>query len=292
MSAIDFLRDIGKHFRVGKMLSKDAVAARLSSEAGISYTEFSYQILQGLDFLELFRRFGCTLQTGGSDQWGNLTAGVDLIHRAEGVSVHVLGTPLVTKADGTKFGKTEGGTVWLDPELTTPYAFYQFWLNAEDAKVVEYLKIFTFRTREEIEELAIATSEKPHLRLAQKALAEDVTTLVHGADQFARVEAASRALFGQGDLTTLDERTLAAAVSELPTAKVAALAPLYELFADTGIVPSRSAARRAIQEGGAYLNNAKIEDVDAAPAQEDLLHGRWLLLRRGRRTLAAVELAS
>jgi tyrosyl-tRNA synthetase len=274
------------------MLSKDAVAARLSSEAGISYTEFSYQILQGLDFLELFRRFGCTLQTGGSDQWGNLTAGVDLIHRAEGVSVHVLGTPLVTKADGTKFGKTEGGTVWLDPELTTPYAFYQFWLNAEDAKVVEYLKIFTFRTREEIEELAIATSEKPHLRLAQKALAEDVTTLVHGADQFARVEAASRALFGQGDLTTLDERTLAAAVSELPTAKVAALAPLYELFADTGIVPSRSAARRAIQEGGAYLNNAKIEDVDAAPAQEDLLHGRWLLLRRGRRTLAAVELAS
>ena len=292
MSAIDFLRDIGKHFRVGKMLSKDAVAARLSSEAGISYTEFSYQILQGLDFLELYRRFGCTLQTGGSDQWGNLTAGVDLIHRAEGVSVHVLGTPLVTKADGTKFGKTEGGTVWLDPELTSPYAFYQFWLNAEDAKVVEYLKIFTFRTREEIEELATATAEKPHLRLAQKALAEDVTTLVHGADQCARVEAASRALFGQGDLTALDERTLAAAVEELPTAKVAALAPLYELFADTGIVPSRSAARRAIQEGGAYLNNAKIEDVDAVPAQEDLLHGRWLLLRRGRRTLAAVELAS
>ncbi len=292
MSAIDFLRDIGKHFRVGKMLSKDAVAARLSSEAGISYTEFSYQILQGLDFLELYRRFGCTLQTGGSDQWGNLTAGVDLIHRAEGVSVHVLGTPLVTKADGTKFGKTEGGTVWLDPELTSPYAFYQFWLNAEDAKVVEYLKIFTFRTREEIEELATATAEKPHLRLAQKALAEDVTTLVHGADQCARVEAASRALFGQGDLAALDERTLAAAVEELPTAKVAALAPLYELFADTGIVPSRSAARRAIQEGGAYLNNAKIEDVDAVPAQEDLLHGRWLLLRRGRRTLAAVELAS
>jgi tyrosyl-tRNA synthetase len=292
MSAIDFLRDIGKHFRVGKMLSKDAVAARLSSEAGISYTEFSYQILQGLDFLELYRRFGCTLQTGGSDQWGNLTAGVDLIHRAEGVSVHVLGTPLVTKADGTKFGKTEGGTVWLDPELTSPYAFYQFWLNAEDAKVVEYLKIFTFRTREEIEELATATAEKPHLRLAQKALAEDVTTLVHGADQCARVEAASRALFGQGDLTALDERTLAAAVEELPIAKVAALAPLYELFADTGIVPSRSAARRAIQEGGAYLNNAKIEDVDAAPTQQDLLHGRWLLLRRGRRTLAAVELAS
>ena len=291
MSAIDFLRDIGKHFRVGKMLSKDAVAARLNSEAGISYTEFSYQILQGLDFLELYRGYGCTLQTGGSDQWGNLTAGVDLIHRSEGASVHVLATPLVTKADGTKFGKTEGGTVWLDPELTSPYAFYQFWLNAEDSKVADYLKIFTFRTREQIDELDAATREKPHLRLAQKALAEDVTTLVHGRDQFERVEAASRALFGQGDLTELDERTLAAAVAELPKAKVAGLAPLYELFADTGIVPSRSAARRAIQEGGAYLNNAKVEDVEAVPTAVDLLHGRWLLLRRGRRTLAAVEVA-
>lgn len=291
MSAIDFLRDIGKHFRVGKMLSKDAVAARLNSESGISYTEFSYQILQGLDFLELYRRHGCVLQTGGSDQWGNLTAGTDLIHRAEGVSVHALATPLVTKADGTKFGKTEGGSIWLDPELTSPYAFYQFWLNAEDAKVVEYLKIFTFRTREQIEELETATREKAHLRLAQKALAEDVTTLVHGADQFERVEAASRALFGQGDLAQLDERTLAAAVAELPTARVSGLVPLYELFADTGIVPSRSAARRAIQEGGAYLNNAKVEDVDAVPTAADLLHGRWLLLRRGRRTLAAVEVA-
>ncbi|HZP52623.1 tyrosine--tRNA ligase, partial [Actinocrinis sp.] len=208
MSAIDFLRDIGKHFRVGKMLSKDAVSARLNSEAGISYTEFSYQILQGLDFLELYRQYGCVLQTGGSDQWGNLTAGVDLIHRAEGVSVHALGTPLVTKADGTKFGKTEGGSVWLDAELTSPYAFYQFWLNAEDAKVAEYLRIFTFRSKAQIEELDEATREKPHLRLAQRALAEDVTTLVHGADQFQRVEAASRALFGQGDLAALDERTL------------------------------------------------------------------------------------
>ena len=290
LSAIDFLRDIGKHFRVGKMLSKDAVSARLNSEAGISYTEFSYQILQGLDFLELYRQYGCTLQTGGSDQWGNLTAGVDLIHRAEGVSVHVLGTPLVTKADGTKFGKTETGTVWLDPELMSQYAFYQFWLNAEDAKVEEYLKIFTFRTQEQIEELAAATKEKPHLRLAQRTLAEDVTTLVHGADQFARVEAASRALFGQGDLAELDERTLESALAELPTAKVTELAPYFELFADTGIVPSRSAARRAIQEGGAYVNNAKIEDVEAKPGEGDLLHGRWLLLRRGRRTLSAVEL--
>lgn len=291
LSAIDFLREVGKHFRVGKMLSKDAVSARLNSEAGISYTEFSYQILQGLDFLELYRQYGCVLQTGGSDQWGNLTAGVDLIHRTEGASVHVLATPLVTKADGTKFGKTEGGSVWLDAELTSPYAFYQFWLNAEDAKVGEYLRFFTFRSREQIEELESATQEKPHLRLAQRALAEDVTTLVHGADQFRRVEAASRALFGQGDLSALDERTLQAALAQLPVAKVSELVPYFELFADTGIVPSRSAARRAIQEGGAYVNNAKIEDIEAGPAEGDLLHGRWLLLRRGRRTLAAVEVA-
>lgn len=290
LSAIDFLRDIGKHFRVGRMLSKDAVSARLNSEAGISYTEFSYQVLQGLDFLELYRDYGCTLQTGGSDQWGNLTAGVDLIHRAVGGSAHVIATPLVTKADGTKFGKTETGTVWLDAELMSPYAFYQFWLNAEDAKVVEYLKIFTFRSQEEIGELAASTEQKPHLREAQRALAEDVTKLVHGADQLARAQAASRALFGQGDLTQLDEATLAAALAQLPTARVERLTPLFESFAETGIVPSRSAARRAIQEGGAYLNNVKIEDVDALPSESDLLCGRWLLLRRGRRTLGTVEL--
>jgi tyrosyl-tRNA synthetase len=292
ISAIDFLRDIGKHFRVGRMLSKDAVSARLNSEAGISYTEFSYQILQGLDFLELYRRHGCVLQTGGSDQWGNLTAGVDLIHRAEGQSVHVIGTPLITKADGTKYGKTETGTLWLDPEMMPPYAFYQFWLNAEDAKVVELLKVFTFRGREEIEELAALTEDKPFLRSAQKVLAEDVTTLVHGAEQFRRAQAASLALFGQADLAELDERTLAAALAELPTARVARLGPLYELFADTGIVASRSAARRAIQEGGAYLNNRKIDDVEAEATAQDLLHGRWLLLRRGRRTLGAVELVA
>ncbi|HTJ70467.1 MAG TPA: tyrosine--tRNA ligase [Actinospica sp.] len=289
ISAIDFLRDIGKHFRVGKMLSKDAVAARLNSEAGISYTEFSYQILQGLDFLELYKQYGCTLQTGGSDQWGNLTAGVDLIHKSEGGSVHVIGTPLVTKADGTKFGKTETGTVWLDPDMMSPYAFYQFWLNAEDVKVVEYLKIFTFRTQEEIAELEAVTQEKPFLRLAQRALAEDVTKLVHGEDHLRRVEAASKALFGQGDLGELDEQTLRAAFSELPTAQVSELRPVYELLADTGIVASRGAARRAIQEGGAYLNNAKVEELEAAPAEADLLHGRWLLLRRGKKTLAAVE---
>ena len=290
MSAIEFLRDIGKHFRVGKMLSKDAVSARLNSEAGISYTEFSYQILQALDFLELYRRYDCVLQTGGSDQWGNLTAGVDLIHRAEGATVHVLGTPLVTKADGTKYGKTETGTLWLDPEMMSPYAFYQFWLNAEDSMVGDYLKIFTFRSRAEIEEIAQLTADKPFLRTAQKALAEDVTTLVHGRDQFDRAEAASRALFGQADLAELDERTLAAALAELPTAKVSELGLVFELFAEAGIVPSRSAARRAIQEGGAYVNNVKIEDVDAPALESELLHGRWLLLRRGRRTLGAVEL--
>jgi tyrosyl-tRNA synthetase len=290
ISAIDFLRDIGKHFRVGKMLSKDAVATRLNSEAGISYTEFSYQILQALDFRELFRQYGCTLQTGGSDQWGNLTAGVDLIHRSEGGTVHVIGTPLVTKADGTKFGKTETGTVWLNPEMMSPYAFYQFWLNAEDAKVIEYLKIFTFRSREEIEELEVATNEKPFLRLAQRALAEDVTSLVHGAEHLERVEAASKALFGQGDLAALDEQTLRAALAELPTAQVDELRPVYELLADTGVVASRGAARRAIQEGGAYLNNAKVETPEATPTEADLLHGRWLLLRRGKKTLAAVEL--
>ena len=290
ISAIDFLRDIGKHFRVGKMLSKDAVAARLNSDAGISYTEFSYQILQGLDFLELYRQHGCVLQTGGSDQWGNLTAGVDLIHKSEGATVHVIGTPLVTKADGTKFGKTETGTVWLDPEMMSPYAFYQFWLNAEDAKVIEYLKIFTFRSREEIEELEVSTQEKPFLRLAQRALAEDVTTLVHGAEHLRRAQAASKALFGQGELAELDEPTLRAALAELPTAQVAELRPVYELLADTGIVASRGAARRAIQEGGAYLNNVKVDELEAVPTSADLLHGRWLLLRRGKKTLGAVEL--
>ena len=289
LSAIDFLRDIGKHFRVGKMLSKDAVSARLNSEAGISYTEFSYQILQGLDFLELYRRFGCTLQTGGSDQWGNLTAGVDLIHRAEGVSVHVLGTPLITKADGTKFGKTESGTVWLDPEMTTPYAFYQFWLNADDRDVSKFLRIFSFRSHEEIEELEQQTEERPQARAAQRALAEELTTLVHGADQTAAVVAASKALFGQGELAELDEKTLAASLAELPHVQVAELGPVVDLFAEVGLVASKSAARRTVKEGGAYVNNVKVTAEDAVPAREDLLHGRWLVLRRGKKSLAAVE---
>jgi tyrosyl-tRNA synthetase len=290
LSAIDFLRDVGKHFRVNRMLAKEAVSARLDSEAGISFTEFSYQILQGMDFLELYRRFGCTLQTGGSDQWGNLTAGTDLIHRVEGVSVHALATPLVTKADGTKFGKTESGTVWLSPEMTSPYAFYQFFLNAEDAKVGEYLRIFTFRSRDEIEDLERATAERPAAREAQRVLAADVTDLVHGDDARRRVEDASRALFGRGDLAALDDVVLADAIAELPLARVDhGPHPVVDLFAQTGLVASKSAARRVVTEGGAYVNNRKIDDEDALLDPADLLHGRWAVLRRGRRSLAAVE---
>lgn len=292
LSAIEFLRDVGKYFRVNKMIAKEAVARRLNSEAGISYTEFSYQILQGMDFLELHRRYGCTLQTGGSDQWGNLTAGIDLIGRVEGASVHALATPLITKADGTKFGKTESGTVWLDPDMTTPYAFYQFWLNADDRDVPKFLRIFSFRSQDEIEELERQTEERPQARAAQRALAEELTTLVHGAEQCAAVTAASKALFGQGELGELDERTLAAALGELPHATVSELAPVADLFAEVELVASKSAARRTIREGGAYVNNAKVTDEDAAPGADDLLHGRWLVLRRGKKSLAAVEVVA
>ena len=292
LSAIEFLRDVAKHFRVNKMINKEAVARRLNSDAGISYTEFSYQILQGMDFLELYRRFGCTVQTGGSDQWGNLTSGIDLIHRVEGANVHAIATPLITKADGTKFGKTESGTVWLDPEMTTPYAFYQFWLNADDRDIPQFLRIFSFRSRAEIEELERLTAERPQARAGQRALAEELTTLVHGAEQCAAVIAASKALFGQGELSELDEATLRAALAELPYAKVPALAPVVDLMAEVGLVPSKSAARRTIKEGGAYVNNAKVTEEDAVPAPDQLLHGRWLLLRRGKKNLAAVELDS
>jgi len=295
LSAIDFLRDVGKHFRVGRMLAKEAVSARLNSEAGISYTEFSYQILQGMDFLELNRRHGCTLQLGGSDQWGNLTAGTDLIHKVQGTPVHALATPLLTKADGTKFGKTEGGTVWLDPTMTTPYAFFQFWVNAEDAKVAEYLKVFTFRTAAEIAELAELAVSRPAAREAQRTLARDVTSLVHGADTALRVEQASRALFGVGELADLDAGTLGDAVAELPSVRLPrGPVPVLDLLVATGLSASRGAARRTLQEGGAYVNNVKVdpgESVDTVSVDvPDLLHDRWLLLRRGRRALAAVEL--
>ncbi|QJT00822.1 tyrosine--tRNA ligase [Streptomyces asoensis] len=290
MSAIEFLRDVGKYFRVNKMIAKEAVSRRLNSDAGIGYTEFSYQILQGMDFLELYRRHGCTLQTGGSDQWGNLTSGTELIHKVEpDTVVHALATPLITKADGTKFGKTESGTIWLDPEMTTPYAFYQFWLNADDRDVSKFLRIFSFRSHAEIEELERQTEERPQARAAQRALAEELTTLVHSADQTAAVVAASKALFGQGELGELDDRTLAAALSEVPHIQVAELGPVVDLFAEVGLVASKSAARRTVKEGGAYVNNVKVTAEDAVPAKEELIHGRWLVLRRGKKNLAAVE---
>jgi tyrosyl-tRNA synthetase len=293
LSAIDFLREIGKHYRVGTMLKKDAVSSRLNSDDGISYTEFSYQILQAMDYLELHRRHGCTLQVGGSDQWGNLVAGADLIRRVTGASVHALATPLITKPDGTKYGKTEEGAIWISPDLMSPYAFYQFWINRTDAEVGALLKVFTFRTREEIDELERATVENPAARQAQRILAQDVTTLVHGAAEYERAVAASRALFGQGDLRALDEATLTAALGEVPSTPVwveSEIPPVIELMARVGIVASRSAARRAIAEGGAYLNNKKVTDENESPAAEDLLHGKFLVLRRGKRTVGGVEI--
>jgi tyrosyl-tRNA synthetase len=286
LSAIDFLRDIGKYFRVGTMLSKDAVSARLNSEHGISYTEFSYQILQGYDYLELYRRYDCTLQMGGSDQWGNLTSGTDLIRKVEGKSVHILATPLITNSDGQKFGKSEGNAVWLDAEFTSPYAFYQFWLNVDDADVVDRLKVFTFLTKEEIEELAKQTAEAPHLRAAQKRLALEVTTLVHSAEAAQAAIDASAALFGQGDLATLDAGTLASALGELPNTTAAVGTPITQLLIETGLVDSISAGRRAIKEGGVYVNNEKI--IDEAAVLGDLLHSKFAVLRRGKKTLAGV----
>ncbi len=289
LSAIDFLREVGKHYRLGTMLAKDTVARRLASEEGISFTEFSYQILQGYDFLELYRRFGCTLQTGGNDQWGNLLSGVELVRKSDQGAVHALTTPLITKADGTKFGKTEGGAVWLAPDMMSPYAFYQFWLNTDDADVVGYLKTFTFRSREEIDELEVAVSERPAARDAQRVLAEDVTTLVHGPDAVAAAVAASRALFGRGELSDLDPATLESAVAELPRASGAVGDQLVDLFVSTGLVKSKGEARRAVAEGGAYLNNERVEDPDYVPTAADFLGGEVLVLRRGKKNFAGVE---
>jgi tyrosyl-tRNA synthetase len=292
LSALDFLRDIGKHFPVNQMLSREVVKARLES-GGISFTEFSYQVLQANDFLELHRRHDCALQVGGSDQWGNLVAGVDLIRRVTGDSVHAMAIPLITKPDGTKYGKTEGEAVWLSPELMSPYAFYQFWINRSDAEVPGLLRVFTFRSRDEIEQLELQTAERPAARIGQRVLAEDLTTLVHGSEEYARAVAASQALFGQGDLRALDERTLTAALAEVPSATLSApgdaLPQVAELMAEAGIVASKSAARRAIAEGGAYLNNAKVTDQDSVPLASDLLHGKFLVLRRGKRTVGGVE---
>ncbi|WP_230766675.1 tyrosine--tRNA ligase [Agromyces mediolanus] len=287
LSAIDFLRDIGKYYRVGTMLKKDAVASRLNSDAGISYTEFSYQILQGYDYLELFRQYDCVLQTGGSDQWGNLTSGTDLIHRVESTSVHAIGTPLITNADGTKFGKSEGNAIWLDPAMCSPYRFYQFWLNTDDADVVQRLKVFTFLSRARIEELAELVEREPFRREAQRVLAHEVTTMVHGAEATAAVIAASQALFGQGELSELDAATLESALRELPNTTTSPDAPIAQLLVDTGLVASASEARRAITQGGVSLDNVRVDD-EKATLEGRVAPGGMAVLRRGKKTLAGI----
>ncbi|MBM7367262.1 tyrosine--tRNA ligase [Gordonia hydrophobica] len=294
LSAIEFLRDIGKHFSVNVMLARETVKRRLESD-GISYTEFSYLLLQSNDFLQLNRKYGCVLQIGGSDQWGNIIGGVDLIRKVDGASAHALTVPLVTSADGKKFGKsTGGGSVWLDPELTSPYAWYQYFVNTADADVVKFLKWFTFLSREEIEELEKITAEKPFLREAQKRLAQELTTLIHGADQTAAAELASKALFGRAELTDLDEATLGAALRETGVAEFAdgSEPTIVELLVQSGLADSNKAARRAVDEGGAYVNNQKVTDADWKPASADLLFGSWLVLRRGKKTFAGAKIGS
>jgi len=289
ISALDFLRDYGKHFRVNQMIRKDAVAARLESEQGISYTEFSYQILQALDYLHLYRRYGCVLQTGAQDQWGNITSGTDLIHRVDGGTAHALTTPLITDSQGRKFGKSEGNAVWLDPSMTSPYAFYQYWLNVEDESVVTLLRVFTDRTRAELDDLARQVEEEPFRRTAQRMLAADVTTLVHGAEATAAVQAASEALFGRGDITALAEQTLVDATSELPGADVPAGTGLLDALVATGLVDSKKAGRRAIGDGAVSINGDKVLDEKRALGPGDYLHGRVAVLRRGRKNLAAAR---
>jgi tyrosyl-tRNA synthetase len=289
MSVIEFLRDVGKHFPINRMLAREVVRARL--ETGMSYTEFSYQLLQSHDFFELHRRYGCTLQFGGSDQWGNITAGVDYIRRRGAGPAHAFTTPLVTKADGTKFGKTEGGAIWLDPGMTSPYAFYQFWVNSDDRDVTRYLRYFSFRPHDEIEELEKATAERPAARAAQRALAEELTTLVHGEEECRQVVAASQALFGRGSLDELGESTLRAALTEAGLAQVSGELPgVATLLKESGLVSSLNEARRTVSEGGAYVNNVRVTDAEAPVAADALLHGRFLVLRRGKRTIAGIEL--
>ena len=291
LSALDFLREVGQHFRVNQMIRKEAIARRLESEQGISYTEFSYQLLQALDYLHLFRAHGCTLQIGGSDQWGNITAGVDLVHRSEGASVHALSTPLLVDSSGRKFGKSEGNAVWLSADMTSPYAFYQYFLNVEDASVVAMLKALTDRSRAEIAELERQVTEEPFRRVAQRTLAADVTTLVHGAQATEAVQAASEALFGKGELDVLDVGTLVDATDELPGAHVGVGTSFIDAMVAAGLVDSRKAARRAIGEGGASLNNVKVTDPDLVLGLDDFLHGRVAVLKRGRKSLAAARRA-
>ncbi|MFI5954155.1 tyrosine--tRNA ligase [Cryptosporangium sp. NPDC051539] len=293
VSALDFLRDVGKHFPITQMLSRESVAARLNS-GGLSYTEFSYQLLQANDYLQLYRDHGCRLQIGGNDQWGNITAGLDYIRRVtanDGGPAHALTVPLLTNATGEKFGKsTGGGSVWLDPSLTSPYSWYQFWFNTDDRDVVSRLKTFTFLDRKEIEELEVAATERPAARLAQRRLAAEMTTLVHGSSETEAVVAASGALFGRGELQTLPAATLRAALSEAGLHQVSGELPsAAALLHASGLASSLSDARRTVREGGAYVNNTKVTDSEASPAREDLLHGRWLVLRKGKRTVAGVE---
>ena len=291
LSTIDFLRDIGKHFPVNRMLARETVRRRLDS--GISYTEFSYVLLQSMDYLHLHQDHGVVLQHGGADQWGNITAGAELVRRVTGEHVHAFATPLVERADGTKYGKTESGALWLDPDMMSPYAFYQFWLNVEDEKVIELLKIFTFLDREEIADLEAQTAEKPFLRAAQKVLAEQVTTLVHGAEETEHARAAAAALFGGGDLRTLSPTTLAAALSEAGAARLDPaddVPTLVDLLVLSGLARSKGEARRTVGEGGAYLNNERIEEPDYVPTDADLVGGSWLVLRRGKKRFAGVEL--
>jgi len=294
VGVLEFLRDIGKHFSVNKMLDREAVAARLAKD-GISFTEFSYQILQSFDYLQLFKKYDCVLQTGGSDQWGNITAGVDLVRRVEQTNVHALTTPLITKADGTKFGKTESGTVWLDAELTSPYAFHQFWLNADDRDVPSLLRIFSFKSQSEIEDLERALAERPQERAAQRALANELTELVHGKAEAQAAENAGKALFGSGELSELPESTLSAALTEAMLGEVKRseisnelMPALDELLVRSGLAASKKAARRTISEGGAYVNNVRVEQEDYQVPVADLLYGSWLVLRRGRKAFAGV----
>ncbi|HEY7597255.1 MAG TPA: tyrosine--tRNA ligase [Actinophytocola sp.] len=288
---LEFLRDVGKHFSINVMLARETVKRRLEAD-GMSFTEFSYLLLQSFDYLQLRRKFGTKLQVGGSDQWGNIIGGVELVRRVDGQTVHALTAPLVTDAEGRKFGKsTGGGRVWLDPELTSPYAWYQYFVNTGDADVIRYLRLFTFLPREEIDALEQDVAQRPQLRSAQRKLAEEFTRLVHGDHETAQVIAASQALFGRGELRELDESTLKAAMAEAPTGSVhlADEPTIVDLLVASGLTPSKGAARRAVGEGGAYVNNAKVTDEGWQPAKEDLLHGRWLVVRRGKRNTAGVE---
>lgn len=291
LSAIDLLREVGKNFRVGTMIKKEIVAKRLNSDEGISYAEFSYQVLQGNDFLNLYRDYNCVLQTGGSDQWGNLTAGTELIRKTEGVNVHAIGTPLITNSDGTKFGKSEGNAIWLNPEMTTPYAFYQFWLNTADADVIDRLKVFTFRTRDEIAELERKVAEEPFRREAQKVLATDVNTLVHGESATRQAIAASEAVFGKGDFAQLDEATLADLAKELPSAQVSPeQLALVDVLVETPLAGSKSEARRMLAEGAVSVNNTKVAGADAQLSPEELLLGKYALIKRGKKNMAIVTM--